>query len=64
MNIQYLRECRQHIGYTRRQISEILNISYDMYVSIECGRRNCSVSILINLCKALDMDANILLGLK
>ena len=44
--------------------SESMNISFEMYRSVELGRRIGTVDTIVKICKALDMDANILLNLK
>ena len=61
MNLEYLRECRKKKFKSQRLASESMNISFEMYRSIELGRR---IGTVDTICKTLDMDANILLDLK
>jgi transcriptional regulator with XRE-family HTH domain len=64
MNLEYLRECRKKKFKSQRLASESINISFEMYRSIELGRRIGTVDTIVKICKTLDMDANILLDLK
>lgn len=64
MNLEYLRECRKKKFKSQRLASESMNISFEMYRSIELGRRIGAVDTIVKICKTLDMDANILLDLK
>ena len=63
MNLEYLRECRKKKFKSQRLASESMNISIEMYRSIELGRRIGTVDTIVKICKTLDMDANILLDL-
>lgn len=64
MNLEYLRECRKKEFKSQRLASESMNIYFEMYRSIELGRRIGTVDTIVKICKTLDMDANILLDLK
>lgn len=64
MNLEYLRECRKKKFKTQRLASESMNISFEMYKSIESGRRIGTIDTIVEICKTLDMDANILLNLR
>ena len=64
MNLEYLRACRKKKFKSQRLASESMNISFEMYRSIELGRRIGNVDTIVKICKALDMDANILLNLR
>ena len=64
VNLEYLRECRKKKFKTQRLASESMDISFEMYRSIELGRRIGTIDTIAKICKALDMDANILLNLK
>lgn len=64
MNLEYLRECRKKKFKTQRLASKSMNISFEMYKSIELGRRTGTIDTIVKICKELDMDANILLNLK
>ena len=64
MNLEYLRECRKKKFKSQRLASESMNISFEMYRYIELGRRIGTVDTIVKICKALDMDVNILLDLK
>lgn len=64
MNLEYLRACRKKKFKSQRLASESMNISFEMYRSIELGRRIGTVDTIVKICKALDMDANILLNLR
>lgn len=64
MNLDYLKECRLRKRYTQQSIADEVNISKGMYYSIESGKRVGNIMVIAYICKVLDMDANILLGLK
>ena len=64
MNLEYLRASRKKKFKSQRLASESMNISFEMYRSIELGRRIGTVDTIVKICKTLDMDANILLDLK
>lgn len=63
INLEYLKECRKKKFKSQRLASESMNISFEMYRSIELGRRIGTVDTIVKICKTLDMDANILLDL-
>lgn len=64
MNLEYLKQSRLAKGYNQTQAAENIGISMQMYQYIEQGRRSGTIDTIAKICKALDMDANILLNLK
>lgn len=64
MNLEYLKQCRIAKGYNQAQAADNIGISMQMYQYIEQGRRSGTIDTIVKICKALDMDANILLNLK
>lgn len=64
MNLEYLKKCRKKKFKNQTLAAEHIGLSFDMYSSIEMGRRSGTIDTIAKICKALDMDANILLNLK
>lgn len=64
VNLEYLKECRKKKFKNQSSAAEYIGISFDMYSSIEMGRRSGTIDTIVKICKVLDMDANILLNLK
>lgn len=64
MDLDYLKKCRLKKEYTQQSIANEVGISKIMYHSIENGKRVGNIMVIAKICKALDMDANILLGLR
>lgn len=64
MNTKYLRECRLKKFTSQEKAAEYVGISFQMYRSIETGRRVGTLATVTKLCKAFDMDANKLLDLE
>ena len=64
MNLEYLKKCRKKKFKNQTLAAEHIGLSFDMYSSIEMGRRSGTIDTIAKICKALDMDANILLNLR
>lgn len=64
MNREYLIRCRKEMGYNQAELADLLGITDSVVSHWEVGRKNPKVSTLIELCKLLNMDANVLLNLK
>ena len=64
MNKKYLRECRISKKYSQKELGKKIGVTESTISQWESGCKNPKVSTLIELCKLLDMDANILLNLK
>lgn len=64
MNTNYLRECRLKMFTSQKKAAEYIGISFQMYRSIETGRRVGTLETVTRLCKAFNMDANKLLNLE
>ena len=59
-----LRQARQALGLTQRQLGDLIQISYQAYSMYELGKREASVTTVIRLAKILNMNGNEILGLK
>ena len=59
-----LKERRQELGMTQKQVADILGVAQPVYQRFEKGTFECSYSQLAELCKLFDVSANYLLGLK
>ena len=64
MNKKYLRESRIYRKYSQKELGKKIGVTESTISQWESGSKNPKVSTLIELCKLLDMDANILLNLK
>lgn len=64
MNIQYLKERKFRCGMNSVALAKKIGVSPVSITQWENGSRKPAYDKIIKLCKALDMDANILLGLK
>lgn len=54
---------RQVLGFTQEGLAERIGVSTSFIGHIECGSRRLSVETLHDLCRALDVSADFLLGL-
>lgn len=52
---------RERKGYTQEYMASHLNTSESHYSNIETGKRNCSMSKLVKICKTLEISADDLL---
>lgn len=58
-NIRHFRKVR---NLTQDELSELLDVTSAYVSQLECGIHLPSMSIFIDLCKALEVEASILLG--
>lgn len=59
-----LKERRQQLGMTQKQVADILGVAQPVYQRFEKGTFECSYSQLAEICKLFDISADYLLGLK
>lgn len=59
-----LKERRQQLNMTQKQVADILGVAQPVYQRFEKGTFECSYSQLAELCKLFDISADYLLGLK
>lgn len=59
-----LKERRQELGMTQKQVADVLGVAQPVYQRFEKGTFECSYSQLTELCKLFDISADYLLGLK
>ena len=59
-----LKQARQALGLTQKQLGELVQISPQVFSLYELGKRDIPVHTIIRLAKALDMNGNQILGLK
>lgn len=59
-----LRERREQLHLTQRQVAEVLKVSQPVYQRFERGIFECSYAQLVALCKLYDLSADYLLGLR
>lgn len=64
MDLNYIKTKMKDKGYTQAKLSRQMDLSEAIVCDWIKGKKNPKVSTLIKLCKLLDLDANILLGLK
>ena len=57
-----LRHWRINKGLTQEQLAEQLNICRSVISDYENNKRELHASIIIKICKILEIDANVLLG--
>ena len=60
---RHARDARRRAGYTQADVAELIGLSTEVYGRLERGRMMPSVPTLRALCAALQLDANLLLGL-
>ena len=58
-----LRERRQELHLTQREVAAALGVAQPVYQRFERGIYECSYAQLAQLCKLLDLSANYLLGI-
>lgn len=58
-----LRERRQELHLTQRQVAAALGVAQPVYQRFEKGIYECSYTQLAQLCKLFDISANYLLGI-
>ena len=59
-----LKERREQLGMTQRQVAEALGVAQPIYQRFEKGKFECSYSQLAAICRLYDISADYLLGLK
>ena len=59
-----LKERREQLGMTQRQVAAALGFSQPTYQRFEKRILECSYSQLVAICKLVDLSADYLLGLK
>lgn len=59
-----LKQIRQDLGLSQRQLGDLINISPQAFYYYENGKRDVSVPTIIRLAKALNMNGNQILGLE
>lgn len=59
-----IRKRRRALKKTQEQLAEAVNLSTSFIGHIEHGTRKCSVETLYRICSDLDLDANVVIGLK
>ena len=59
-----LKERRQELGMTQKQVADVLGVAQPVYQRFEKGTFECSYAQLTELCKLFDISADYLLGLK
>ena len=59
-----LKERREQLGMTQRQVAVALGIAQPVYQRFEKGIFECSYSQLAAICRLYDISADYLLGLK
>ncbi|MBQ8881794.1 MAG: helix-turn-helix transcriptional regulator [Clostridia bacterium] len=58
-----LKERRNQLGLTQRQVAERLGVAQPVYQRFEKGVFECSYEQLRDICKLFDLSADYLLGL-
>ena len=58
-----LKERREQLGLTQRQVAESLGVAQPIYQRFEKGIFECNYTQLAALCKLYDISADYLLGL-
>ena len=58
-----LRERREQLKLTQREVAETLNVAQPVYQRFEKGIYECSYEQLYALCKLFDLSSDYLLGL-
>lgn len=58
-----LKKARLAKGLTQVQLAEILNLSQTSYQRMESGNHDMKMSNIFNICKALEISSDWLLGL-
>ncbi len=58
-----LKQLRIDKGLTIKEVSSVLGITVSAYAHYEQGRREPSISIIVEICKFFEVSADYLLGL-
>ncbi len=56
-----IRNLREKAKYTKGQFAELLDISMEHLKSIESGRRNCSINVMIQISLIFDVSLDYLI---
>lgn len=59
-----LKEARKNRGYTQTEIAKVMNIPQQNWQRYESGTLDLKMSTIYRICKALNISADWLLGLK
>ena len=59
-----LKYWRKNKGLTQEKLAEKLHVSRSIISNYENGKQELNASIIINICKILEIDANLLLGIE
>ena len=59
-----LKQTRLERGMTQKEIGTLLGMEQSNYQRLEQGKLDIKISMLMNVCKKLDISADWLLGLK
>lgn len=59
-----LKEARKAMGYSQKQVAELVDITASAYANYEQGTREPSLSTLVKLVAVLDTTADHLLGIE
>lgn len=57
-----VRRARSAKHYTGEKVAELCNINDSYYRKVECGHRDPSLALVLDLCTALDVSPDYLLG--
>lgn len=57
-----LKNIRKNMGLSQKEFAEKLNMNARTYASYERGERDISTSIILNICKTLNISSDVLLG--
>ena len=58
-----IREVRKERGLTQEKVARRMNMTQTQYSRYERGENEIKVNVLVDLCQALDISADYLLGL-
>lgn len=64
MNKEYFKQCRINSGFSQYKLARHLGVYDSTVYGWEVKGKYPKVDMIITLCKLLNMDSNILLGLK
>lgn len=64
LNLEYITKSRESLGFTKLEVSRYLGVTSTVISQWEKGKTKPKADHIITLCKLLNMDANILLGLR
>lgn len=57
-----LKQLRKKINLSQKEFADKLGINLRTYASYERGERDLSTSVLLNICKTLNISSDVLLG--